>query len=185
MKTFKEFVEKIEKDNDVFNSLSKQQKKVEVCKDVLMRLRFDNITPKSGRFYTTNDVEIGYKPAKTLLNSCTLKAPVCNCCAKGALFLSYIGRVNNYDFKYSLINIDDYNCPEADIMSEVFSEEELDAIEIAFEGASYTHIISNKEKEKVLAWRKKLKQGNTEKGSKKILKSICNNIIKNNGKFVY
>jgi hypothetical protein len=164
MKTFLEFVEQIEKDNERFNSLSKEEKKVEVCKDVLARLKFNNITAKKYHFYSSKTGSI-YKPAKELLNSCNLSAPVCDCCAKGALFLSYVGRVNNYNFKSTITNISkSESVTEYNIIKELFSDEELDAIEIAFEGYSYMHIISNKEIDKVLAWKKKLKQGSTEKG---------------------
>jgi hypothetical protein len=79
----------------------------------------------------------------------------------------------------------DTRSPEEIIINELFSDKELDAIEIAFEGVSFMNYLTLGEREKVLSWRKKLKQGNTEKGNKKALIAICNNIIKNNGEFIY
>ena len=179
-KTFEEFVKQIEKENEEFLNLPKNKKKVRLAQDVLTRLKFNNIKPLQGEFYRSNDV---FKSAKEILNNFT---NTCECCAKGSLFLSYIGRVNNYTFKnnqsWSLLDKDG---AEHQKLLEIFKIEELDAIEIAFEGRSYLHVISEKEVNKVLAWRKKLKQGKTLKGNTKILKAICNNIIKNDGKFIY
>lgn len=180
-KTFEEFVTQIEKENEEFLNLPKNKKKVRLAQDVLARLKFNNIKPLQGEFYNT---KYPLKSAKEILNNPS--SITCECCAKGSLFLSYIGRINNYNFKYnqchSLLNETEI---EHKKLLEIFTMEELDAVEIAFEGETYLYVIPEKEMSKVLAWRKKLKQGDTLKGTTKILKAICNNIIKNNGEFIY
>lgn len=180
-KTFKEFVEQIEKENEEFLNLPKNKKKVRLAQDVLTRLKFDNIKPLQGEFYNSC---YSSKSAKNILNN--ISSITCQCCAKGSLFLSYIGRVNNYTFTYNTSSsLLDETGEEHQKLLEIFTLEELDAIEIAFEGESFLYIIPEEEVDKVLTWRKKLKQGNTSKGSTKILKAICNNIIKNDGEFIY
>lgn len=180
-KTFKEFVEQIEKENEEFLNLPKNKKKVRLAQDVLARLKFDNIKAFQGHFYRSH---YPLKSAREIINS--LSYFTCECCAKGSLFLSYIGRMNNYTFKHNQTpSLIDENGEEHKKLLEIFTIEELDAIEIAFEGQSYLYVISQEEVDKVLTWRKKLKQGNTDKGITKILKAICNNIIKNDGEFVY
>lgn len=183
-KTFKEFVEQIEKENDEFLALSKNKKKVKIAQDVLVRLKFNNIEAENGIFYST---DYWGNSVKEIINDDFFDYPVCNCCAKGSLFLSYIGRVNNYTFceEYDERKLNDVNLFEHRKLLELFSIEELDAIEIAFEGRSYIYKLNSDEVANVLEWRKKLKQGNTSKGVNKILKAICNNIIKNDGEFVY
>lgn len=180
-KTFKEFVEQIEKENEEFLNLPKNKKKVRLAQDVLARLKFNNIKPSQGHFYVSR---YSSKSAKQILNNPS--SVTCQCCAKGSLFLSYIGRMNNYTFKRNQSpSLIDENGEEHKKLLEIFTIEELDAIEIAFEGQSYLYVIPQEEVDKVLAWRKKLKQGDTDKGITKIFKAICNNIIKNDGEFIY
>ena len=88
---------RIEAENAKFETLSKAEKRVVIAQDCLIRIDLEQIEVKSNKFcsipveYHKTDINI-----KNVLNTTTTQ--VCKACAKGSLFMSYIGRVNKLTF---------------------------------------------------------------------------------------
>lgn len=177
--TLKELSEKIEKENELFNSFSPEMKRIQIAKDVLIRIEIGNILPKNVHFIEDKyQLKRAGHDLKTVINS----IPNCSCCAKGALFLSQIGRTNSFDtcdFSLTGYGMNSSKGNEHKKLLELFSLEQLDMIETAFEGKSYLLEISKELKETVIAWRKKQKVNKT-----KLLQRISRNLIRNQGTFV-
>lgn len=130
--TVASLAKKIEADNEKFNSASKAEQRVMVAEDCLIRIDLKQIEPKSGTFCKIN-ASAGSNVKSVLSTSETL---VCKSCAKGSLFMSYVGRVNNYN---STDKTMDNSLKDIEHMKllEIFSIEQLALIETFFEGKQY------------------------------------------------
>jgi hypothetical protein len=175
----KKLADIIKANNTKFNKLSKEEQIVEIAKDTIQRIKIEQLIPLVGTFINGSVLDIiinsNVKQFKTLINS---SLDGCTVCAKGALFCSYVGRVNNFkiaDLSYAN-SIKDSNHIK---LLEIFDIEQLDLIEIAFEGQSYLH----KCKDELLINKAEMfyyENGNSEER----LLAICENIIKNKGVFI-
>ena len=184
MKNFQEFVKQIESSNAAFKKMNKSRRRVQIAKDVIERIKLANLVASTGKIVDLVEHKLeGSYSLKDFINS-----PVsCSVCAKGGLFMSYVGRVNKFSEKDFSYDLNTHHCNEMTKLLELFTEEQLVKIEYAFEGGQYV-------------W--KDKQGNdidlTEEETDKLdefydenkkddnarLIKICENIIKNKGEFV-
>ena len=182
-----------------FEKLSKARQRMVVAQDVLDRIALKQIIPQGGSFciINTNDDEShtengGMVQVSELLKETDRK---CYACAKGGLFLAYIGIVNNYsadifDFHH-FHDSQELDSEEMKKLSKVFTPKQLSLIETTFEGKKYSCNLQLTEKEwdkcnkfhQKYAYEKDDNIFNDYPDRKKVLKAICNNIIKNNGIF--
>jgi hypothetical protein len=182
----KNLVEKIKTNNDKFKKLSKEEQIVEIAKDTIERIRLKQLIPETGHFIKSNSyfkiINSNKKQFKTLINS-DLKE--CEVCAKGALFCSYVGRVN----KFKIENLDQFNSSENknhEKLLEIFTFEQLDLIEIAFEGKSYLHKCKDGfliEKAEEFYNKYPDEEYDIDNSEERLL-TICENLINNKGVFI-
>ncbi len=156
-------------DAKTFAALSKEEKIVAICRDVIYRMDSGLIEPHNGDFFRNkfflNDTD---GTPQTEINT-----KECEVCAKGALMCSWVGNFNNYDWDAF------YSFNERMLRQEypreltiIFGETMLDNIEAAFEGNAYSWHINIEEALRYV--------GKFEKGD---LRGIMNYIIENNGTF--
>lgn len=205
--TVESLAKKIEADNAKFDKATDAEKRVIIAEDCLIRIELGQIRPETGNFCSmppNQEVNI-----KQILDVETQR--VCSACAKGSLFMAYLGRVNNFT-KHNLINGNEEDGKPHLKLLEIFDLSQLALIEFAFEGKLYINKESDLEDlyfDSVCNFRDKvIKDNNFE--VKRIeyddychdihfaecstevytqfdylmIKAICNNIIENKGEFV-
>lgn len=158
-----------------FDKLSKAQKRIEICRDVLKRIKAHKIRPSRGYLienkpvYRFNDAD-SQTQAFNFVNLNT-----CKVCAKGALMCSWVGNFKGYScenisqFQYEL----DRSLYPQELLA-IFGREMLDNIEAAFEwriGNVYWHCNPEMSRKYSKAFKKKS------------LSYIMKYIIANKGKF--
>lgn len=173
MKSEKKLQEKliksIEKSNKIFNESTKAQKRVMIAQDCIDRLACKLLSANTGSFIT---YEVGVVVTQERVNTIG-----CEVCAKGGLFASYIGRVNN--FSDNCLGNDENNKAHKKLL-EVFTLRQLAIIEYAFEGTQYIYSVNiphdtqNKLEDFYIE--------NSGDDDQRLIK-ICENIIKNKGTF--
>lgn len=183
MKTIEEFNQYIEESNAAFKKANKKRKIVLLAKDVIERIKLKQLKATAGVTCRLEDKR-GVK-AEDSIKEILPKIKNCECCAKGALFLGYIGRVN----EMTVGEIEDetsHNSSEMKKLLKIFDENQLSLIETAFEGHQVVNIDSKKEwieiKEDVLD--KAVQYFYDYPSSTKRLVAICENLIKNQGTFI-
>jgi hypothetical protein len=166
-KKLEQFIKKIEKTNKIFNESTKAQKRVMIAQDCIDRLGCKLLSANTGSFITFMG----------LVNQEKVNTKTCEVCAKGGLFVSYIGRVNN--FSDDCLGNDESNEAHKKLL-EVFTLRQLAIIEYAFEGTQYIYSVNIPyDLEKKLH---KFYDENYDDDDKRLIK-ICENIIKNKGTF--
>lgn len=179
----------IEEQNEEFKNASPAEKRVIIAKDCIERIKLNQILPDRGCLIEYDDLEEG--SIKNQLE----KGNIINCqaCAKGGLFLSYIGRVNNFDRKdFTQSWQDGYNkleSSESIKLLELFEPEQLILIETAFEGYQVINDDPNEEdfvdltdlirNESPMFYRYAYPDDMDR------LIQICQNIIRNKGTFIW
>jgi hypothetical protein len=135
-KAIQQLADTIETENKLFNSLTNEEKKVVIARDCLIRIQAQQIIPYCGMFLNNpSDLKHIAQPIQSQLNTPEVGI-YCEACAKGGLFLSYIGRVNQFN-PSDLENGNHITDPQHQKLLEVFTERELAYIEYAFEGEQY------------------------------------------------
>lgn len=137
--TVESLAKKIERENKKFDLATDAEKRVMIAKDCLARIELGQIEPNGSRFCKL----INHKGNENIKNKLEITNDVvCQACAKGSLFMSYIGRVNNYNtYRDDIIDNSEHNREHSKLF-EIFSPEQLTLIEYAFEGTQY--IFENK-----------------------------------------
>ncbi len=185
--TLKALAKKIELENAAFEKMTQAEKRVVIAKDCLARIEIKQIVPNFQRFCRINSLyDAENISIKETIN--TVNKEICTACAKGSLFMSYVGRVNNYQFS----EIDGGNGvddSEHVKLLELFSLEQLALIETVFEGDQYihkdeTHEYIRLDFEKIKAFRIEHNNVFEESKSTQLLIAICENMIANNGTFI-
>ena len=189
------FLRKIEKTNADFEAASPEQKRVMIAKDVIERIKLNMFQVKRGVLCQIEE------KGKHVVNKENLNNTYCRVCAKGGLFVAFVGRANNFEYKFSDYILDpgfsnaEDNKPHKKL-NELFSMKQLSLIEFVFEGTQYIKRDVNydpiefdeAEQIKIHEYRKKFGRvevdGEFEYDYDKLLTNICQNIIKNNGEFV-
>jgi hypothetical protein len=182
--------EKIEAENEAFEQMTNAEKRVRIAEDCIERIRLEQITASKGMV-----VEFGFNKNKSenlkeLLND----GIQCKACAKGGLFLSYVGRVNNFE-KCEIQNDNRENDNEHQKLLEVFDIKQLALIEAAFEGKPYLSVSLRGNTQKYRKFFKKhggkydyndfeypVSEDADDNNNRLI--AICENIIANKGTFV-
>jgi len=190
IKSIEELAAKIEESNAAFEAMTSQEKRVEIAKDLLIRLNTKQLKARRGSIVTfRKNLSRGKalsQSLKPLLN--TDSAPVCSVCAKGGLFMAYIGRVNTetiQDARDAANNACSAQNGADSKLRDIFSEKMLSYIEMAFEGRqvitsdeNYNSIeFTSKEEQEALDFFKTHSKVNDR------LIAIAQNIIDNNGDF--
>jgi hypothetical protein len=168
-----------------FNKLTAAEKRVVVAQDVLDRIELGQIKPKDGVFCDPLRYDHDLK-IKEQLESPKIE---CEACAKGSLFLAYIGIANNYDGKVQHLNGDEkIDSQPMQALSEIFSKKQLAYIETAFERHYYEWNVelSQKEQDMCVKFNDVVPvplDFDYDREAEKKMRRICNNIIKNKGTF--
>lgn len=173
----------IDDSNQEFEWAPAERKRVMIAQDIIARIDLASLRATTGLIGNINSDFDRQEPAKDFLNGDTIS---CSVCAKGAIFCSYIGRVN----KMSLGELDDIMNGATGTMhdnfheklSEIFEEEQIDLIEIAFEGYSILELAAYDDSERAEEFYEQHR--GDEFSPNERLKAICENIIANNGTFI-
>lgn len=166
---------------------TKAEMAVDVANDVLKNLRYiRNI--ETGTYCEGSILDIGLDNPKgsvqPYINDLTKH---CDVCALGACFLSYIRLHNKVTFEEIVDSYEgDYLSPGSTFiitkLKKVFSPEQIDLIECAFERSVFNRTVKNtfttKRRDKAIEF------GSRYLDDKERLRAIMKNIVKNNGKFV-
>jgi hypothetical protein len=165
--------------NKRFKNLSKQQKAIEVAKDILDLIKDNQIKVDQGTWLDLSNIN-NDKPQESLLR--LSKENDCRCCAMGSCLLSAIRLGNNIKYleDSSYIEESSYNT-EYKLLLKVFNQNQLSMIECAFEkgggGFDYDDRLSDVLVDKCI------KFGQKYRTPKLRLIAIMKNIIKNKGEF--
>lgn len=170
-------IKNIEVSNEVFNKATKAEKRIMIAKDCIARIEAELLFPNRGSLIKSEAMNV---------NKETLNSVECQVCAKGGLFASYVGRVNNFDKRTSIVC--GWNSPKDDFhikLSEIFTYKQLSLIEFAFEGRKY---LERDNKENAIIFDDKTyyeaeSYRNRFETSNECLTAICENIIRNKGTF--
>ncbi len=178
---------KIEAENAKFEKMSKNKKRVVVAKDCLDRIGLQQIEPYFERFCIINrEFEHEDISVKETLNTNT--GNICKACAKGSLFMSYVGRVNKVNFT-EINGFNDEDDDEHIKLLEIFTLRQLAFIEYAFEGCQFIYRDEEGKafqfnENKINEFRDKFEDSNLKlDAATNILVAICENIIENKGTF--
>lgn len=176
MKNLKTLVASIEASNEEFSNMTPAQKRVAIAQDCIDRINLGQLRGNTG---TVIDVgcEFDYEDSLKDLLSTKTKSFQCSVCAKGGLFMAYVGRVNQFTFN-DLDYDNEPNSSEMEKLKEIFDWEQLSLIETAFEGKKYTGDLSDEDVAAAKKFYDRFSQDTRR------LKEICKNIVKNKGTFV-
>lgn len=172
---------RIKNQNEEFFLMTKGEKRVIVAQDCIDRISIGQLTPYAGNFLRPDlkyGSEIRSRFEGSIKEEVAKPAFTCIGCAKGGMFLSYVGRANKLNFNDLSAGSDqnDTASVEHKKLLEIFTITQLTMIETAFEGRVYIDdILSMKNIEKAKDFYRKY--------SNSRLVAICENIIKNKGTF--
>ena len=175
-----------------WEEMSRAERKVVLCKDVLARIELEKLTVAQGSYMGNvyNLPAVASKPEAEFSGSvtpddCLLMEKHCAVCARGALLLSRIRLFNSVEWDDLKVNdnlrINQYQTSK--VLSEAFYPEELLAIEAAFEaeeGEENDGFIGEDEE---YSW-DCIEFGLEEEYPDDRLVAIMHNIIENNGEFL-
>lgn len=183
--TVSSLAERIKADNEKFAKATKAEKRVIIAQDCLDRIRLAQIQPKFGSFCSLKVRRPEFTSLKAVLD--TEEQQVCSSCAKGSLFMSYLGRVNQFTFNDLLYNSGNSAYDDSHLkLLEIFTKKQLSLIEFFFEGEQYIYKTFKFDKDIIEAYRERIIGGfdhRTLEGANLMLTELCNNIIKNKGSF--
>lgn len=170
-----------------FDKLSSAKKRMAIAQDVIDRIKFGQFIARNGTFCKLSEnwdrLEKDVKIEEALKNP----KKVCEVCAKGGLFMAYIGIKNNFDaddlssYGLSAYVGQELNAPEMIMLSKIFSKNQLSLIESCFENIEYSWNETLSERQKLRLNYFVVTHRRLSDNSK--LTAICKNIIKNNGTF--
>jgi hypothetical protein len=185
----------IKKGNKEFSKLSKADKRISIAQDVIEQLRMKKYKANAGDYvqfrkdndscYLGSHVEGESSLKEIFFGKNKIKNLTCNVCAKGALFMSHVHKVNKFQVD-DLTNNINTDTNEYDKLTEIFTGDQLELIEAAFEGYNHPKKVMEDNKDPVYNYRDKVigkSKAKNEDDDTIVLKAICNNIIKNKGTF--
>lgn len=200
--TIKGLAKQIEEDNEKFSKMSEAEKRITIAKDCIVRIQTAQMIAKTGNVIKGYQ---NYWRAESTEKKISIKEVLnvkdntnCSVCAKGGLFMSYIGRVNEFSFD-DISNDTELNSPEMIKLQEVFEGKQLDLIETAFEQRFINYgdwgffndrifILEEENPEfypnSVITRAITYREDNDIIDDDKALLAICNNIIENKGEFI-
>lgn len=194
---FKRLIKKIEQDNQTFKNATPAEKRIIVAQDCIQRINANQILPRGSGSVFVDDTKFDDCDAEsslqTVLNTCDKDSIIqCEACGKGGLFLSYVGRANEFETKNLNYGNEVTDAHHVKLL-ELFSLEQLSLIEAAFEGTQMIGDGSNDVYVDLDAYADDIDDYNKSfskyidkyPDDKKRLIAICKNIIENKGEFVY
>jgi hypothetical protein len=160
---------------------AKQRLAIRVAKDIIAQLDLKSIKPKTGTYVRSLWNEDAYEVGKLTdsKKQAKLLQKKCDACALGSMFLSLVKLDNDFDFDIDIITEDNgEGCGVFELqedamrnrLHDVFSRDQLDLIETAFETWGHGDA-------------RELKFGKRYKTPAGRLRAICRNIIENEGVF--
>lgn len=161
----------IKKSNAKFLKMTKAEKRVAIAKDVIAQIKSQRLIPKNMEFLTlptaiTLETKVGD------MRDVMLATPTCEVCAKGALFVCAVERMNNLTVGQYIIGAD------REYMHKIFTPKQWGLIECAFEGWSTLHLES-----KIIDSSAARDFGDKYVDPADRMLAIMRNIIKNDGTF--
>jgi hypothetical protein len=173
--------------NKAFNKLSKTAKKLAIIDDALAQVKLGKIIPKARTYYEICEFEslVGYDEEKYDVSIQSLLPQVsCNACAKGFLLLSTINKRNQVTLQ-DMYNAWDESDFIEETISDIFTKNQLDLIETAFEKDVVVdnYYLADDEGNKTKIAEKAIQFGSKYKTDESRLVAILNNMKKNNGTF--
>jgi hypothetical protein len=167
--------------------MTEAEKRVVIAHDCIIRIHAEQIKAHPNQFFANledfKDFN-GSDSIKESINNCEA-VPTCEVCAKGGLFLSIVGRVNNFTFE-EIWGDNDLDSDEHTELLNYFSARQLAYIELAFEDDQHLDYdedgepidFTDEEFSKAHIFYESLENPNDR------LIVICENIINNNGEFI-
>jgi hypothetical protein len=167
-------------------ALTKEQQRVAIAKDVLRTIRFYRHVGGCGYWSLPTDIAISI-PKNTSLQDHLPKPKDCGVCALGAAMLSYVKLFNKVKTDV-LFNEHGVVVVESDttinVLKRCFSRTQLVDIEAAFEQRANPISMTGAMHDKELFREKAEAFGRRYPDSRKRLRAIMLNIVKNSGTFV-
>lgn len=157
-----------------FEQKPKALQRIAVAKDVIKRINADQYIAYSGSFICAVDL-YGEDSVKKYVKS----GKRCEVCAKGGLFMSYVGYVNKFDMFEAELQGTHMKDDSMVKLAQLFTPLQLAMIESAFEGKEYIWNV-NISRENC---RKCINFYDKHEHDKDRLLAICENIVKNKGTF--
>ncbi len=151
-----------------FDALPANLQRVEIAKDVIMRMESNLLTGRQGNLLTSGIIDFydSIGDPQDFFNSPDNR---CSACAKGALICSWVGNFNSTSWRS--VHSYSYKVESGfpDELISIFGYEMLDQIEVEFEGKKH-------------AWNHTPKAVGCDYSGN--LYAIMENIIENNGEFI-
>ena len=169
-----QWLKTITEDNERFEALPKKAKRVVIAQDVIARIRYNMLRPDS--VFLSMEDEGAVELHEDL--QCPINEQVCTACAKGSMFIALVGRANHFKYRGDFSIQSD--SVEIEKTKELFTQKQLDLMEIAFERNTYDwakSVILEAEEDRAIEF------GNGFNNPDDRLIGICENIIENNGTF--
>lgn len=167
-----------------FSKLTKAEKRVAIAKDVLAQVKIQTIFPVQGNYIEIDEIKGNFDSDVQVNSLIKDKKISCNCCMKGSLFMAHVNKTNHL----TLDDLDSHGHSNNESMYErldkIFTQEQLDLMECAFEGdliSDSTGKLSSKEDLINKAYDNFFIQYNDE--TERLI-AICKNLIKNKGTFI-
>lgn len=159
-------------EKDVFNKMSRNEKRVHLAKDVLLRIKSEHLYLSKGEFFS-NKYEMTHSKLKSFINT-----QQCIVCAKGAIFCSYVGIVNEIEYVPNQ-RVDNWK-KDLDPLLKIFTRFELDLFETLYENIMYSWCKSRRTIFNILEYY----QENTALSNLERIIDLMENIIENEGELI-
>lgn len=167
-----------------FDKLTRNEKRVAIAKDVLMRIEQKNLHVQCGDFINIIDEQKGLLDY-VVLDQDVINNNKCMVCAKGAIFCSWVGNFNGTkgspsSFYAQQCDFDDHNWDNnPQELLEVFGKDLLNIFECIFEGWDFKYNDNH--------WSVKVpfkaNEYLNEEENTQLLIDMMNYLIDNNGEF--
>lgn len=179
---------RIKRENAKFKKMTNAEKRVVIAKDCIKRIRFEQIIPDKGVLIDRGTCSLEGSISETVNYN---EDFYCDGCAKGGLFISYIGRVNDFNFQEIGNYGHEHDSNPMQKLLEIFSEDQLSLIEAAFEDGQVINYYANGNKIDVgigfdthtLMMERAEDFSHGFEYAEYRLIAICENIIENKGTF--
>ena len=173
----KDFAAYIEKTNKRFDAANINKQRMMIIEDAIIRIKSKNLKADTGDILDVNG--FGFKFESSLKNIINSADNGCRVCAKGALFCSLIGRVNQITVGEFADNVNPNSIDSIEMieLQKYFSLEQIDLIETAFEGCSYLEVIEPIENLKAESFHERYSDNELR------MLAILDNMVENKGIF--
>jgi hypothetical protein len=181
----------VEERNAWFENLPRQEKRIQLAKDLLEQLAAEQLSVNGGSYLNVTMTDELIEDLPNLSTQQLFQKAACAVCAKGALLFARVTNYNNYqhildsDDQYQLATYKRLSLDNQDVQTAldgIFTPFELDLIEAAFEGSSGLSLNAKTDDEVLLL--ELAANMFREVSYRNSLVQIAKNIIDNGGNFV-